>query len=74
MDKVSIGMNAGIVWRMVRDRGPVMSYNELKSSTGLSDRDLNTAIGWLARENKIEFATNSDDGSDLLFVELNVYF
>ena len=66
MDKVSIGMNAGIVW--------LVGYKELKKASGLSDRDLNAAIGWLARENKIEFATNPDDDSDLFFVELNVYF
>ena len=62
MDKVSIGMNAGIVWRVVRNHGPLVGYKELKKA------------GWLARENKIEFATNPDDDSDLFFVELNVYF
>ena len=74
MDKVSIGMNAGIVWRVVRNHGPLVGYKELKKASGLSDRDLNAAIGWLARENKIEFATNPDDDSDLFCVELNVYF
>ena len=32
MDKVSIGMNAGIVWRVVRNHGPLVGYKELKKA------------------------------------------
>ena len=57
MDKYQIGMNAGIVWN--------------KAATGLTDRDLNAAIGWLAREDKIDF--DISDQHDTLFLNVNVY-
>ena len=47
------------------------SYSELKDAVGLSDRDLNAAIGWLAREDKIDFET--EGGNDRLFLCVNVY-
>jgi len=34
-------------------------------------RDLNAAIGWLARENKIDFECSN--GDDCLFLSVNVY-
>ena len=58
VDAQTIGKNAGIVWRLL-DHNRKWEYNELKEATGLSDRDLNAAIGWLAREDK--------------YLELNLY-
>lgn len=72
MDAQSIGKNAGIVWRLL-DHNRKWEYNELKEVTGLSDRDLNAAIGWLAREDKIQFETSKKDGHDYLYLELNLY-
>lgn len=72
MDAQSIGKNAGIVWRLL-DHNRKWEYNELKEATGLSDRDLNAAIGWLAREDKIQFETSKKDGHDYLYLELNLY-
>ena len=71
MDAQSIGKNAGIVWRLL-DHNRKWEYNELKEATGLSDRDLNAAIGWLAREDKIQFETSKKDGHDY-YLELNLY-
>lgn len=60
MYKNVIGTNAGIVWRaMASDRS--WTYEELKKETGLSDKELLMAIGWLARENQIEFDNSSDE-------------
>lgn len=53
MNKFEIGCNAGILFHLISDNRD-WSYEELKSASGLRDRDLNAAIGWLARENKIE--------------------
>lgn len=72
MDAQSIGQNAGLVWRLL-DHNRKWEYNELKEATGLSDRDLNAAIGWLAREDKIQFETSKKDGHDYLYLELNLY-
>ena len=44
MDKNMIGRNAGIVWELLTSRQHTYwSYEELKSATSLSDRELNTA-------------------------------
>lgn len=52
MDKNTIGENAGVLWRLLND-GKRWEYEELKAALKLSERDLNAAIGWLARENNI---------------------
>ena len=60
MDKNVIGTNAGIVWRAIAsDRN--WTYEELKEETGLLDKELLMAIGWLARENQIEFDNSLDE-------------
>lgn len=72
MDKQSIGVNAGLVWRLL-DNNRSWEYNELKAASGLSDRELNAAIGWLARENKIEFKSEGDGSKEYLHLAVNVY-
>ena len=52
MDKNLIGVNAGIVWRTMTSSYS-WTFEELKEQTELSDAELWTAIGWLARENQI---------------------
>ncbi|MBM6864407.1 winged helix-turn-helix domain-containing protein [Bacteroides caecigallinarum] len=70
MDKYQIGTNAGIVWNVLKDNAH-WDYEQLKTATGLTDRDLNAAIGWLAREDKIDFDINNQH--DRLFLNVNVY-
>lgn len=70
MDKNQIGTNAGIVWNILKDNTH-WEYEDLKAATGLSDRELNAAIGWLAREDKIDF--DMDQNHDRLFLHVNVY-
>ena len=72
MDAQTIGANAGIVWRLLDDNKR-WEYKELKKASGLSDRDLNAAIGWLARENKVQFETDKVGQKEYLFLELNLY-
>ena len=46
-------------------------------ATGLDERQLAGAIGWLAREDKIQFELehhNSKDEKAYLYLMLNVYF
>lgn len=59
MDKVKIGEDAGIVWRTLESKG-CLTIEELKTETGLDLPALFTAIGWLAREDKINF--NKENG------------
>lgn len=59
MTKGTIGLNAGTIWNLLSDEQP-LSFESLKAKSALSEADLWSAIGWLARENKIEI-TNSDN-------------
>lgn len=70
MNKDQIGLNAGKIWKLLSDNNR-WCYNEIKKATSLSDRDLNAAIGWLARENKIDFEV--ENGNDCFFLTLNVF-
>lgn len=48
---MKIGENAGVVWRILH--GNVYSWEDLLKNTGLNPLELASAIGWLAKENKI---------------------
>lgn len=54
MNYNSIGENAGMVWRTLH--GNKQSWEELVKATGLNPLELAAAIGWLARESKINFS------------------
>ncbi len=70
MDKMEIGLNAGKVWQLLSDNDK-WSYGNLKKKSGLGDRELGAALGWLAREDKIEFEQQEDDL--YVFLCVNVY-
>lgn len=72
MDKYTIGNNAGIVWTLLND-GKRWKYEDLKAASALSDRDLNAAIGWLVREDKIYFETDSNN-AEYLYLSVNIYY
>lgn len=61
MTKGKIGLNAGAVLNIIAENNSDISFSILKERTMLPDEDLWSAIGWLARENKIEIkkGTNS---------------
>jgi hypothetical protein len=46
------GKNAGKIWATLNERGPMIEEDIVKA-TRLKDREFYSAIGWLARENKI---------------------
>lgn len=54
MNQNNIGENAGIVWRALHNNRS--SWEELVKTTELHPLELASAIGWLARENKINFS------------------
>lgn len=55
MKKEIIGANAGIVWRTLSARHGKMTFGELLAATQLNPIELASAIGWLAREDKVHF-------------------
>lgn len=59
-----IGKNAGLIWTTL-EIGE-LNVKALKKATKLTEKDLNLALGWLAREGKIKF--NEVDGE--LFLKL----
>ena len=54
MNKHQIGLNAGIVWHLLNNNER-WTYCKLREASGLSERDLDAAIGWLAREDKLVY-------------------
>ncbi len=50
--KEKIGSNAGLVWSALVGKSEV-NLKEVKKTTKLTEKDLYAALGWLAREEKI---------------------
>ena len=59
-----IGKNAGLIWATLE--GGEMNVKAVKKVTKLAEKDLNLALGWLAREGKVKF--NEVEGE--LFISL----
>ena len=54
MDIIEIGGNAGLVWKTLNQKSSQTDDN-LKILSGLDDKNLCLALGWLAREGGINF-------------------
>ncbi len=57
---IKIGTNAGLVWNALNSG--TKNVKDLKKATKLTDKDLFAALGWLAREAKIDLI---EDGADI---------
>lgn len=64
MNTESIGTAAGLVWGALAEAEAV-GTKQIKKMTKLKDKELYSALGWLAREGKINFA-EAEDGKELL--------
>ncbi|MEM0466987.1 MAG: winged helix-turn-helix domain-containing protein [Candidatus Thermoplasmatota archaeon] len=51
-----IGNDAGNVWKLLETKGTIDIY-DVSTTLKLDERDIYAALGWLARENKIEAKT-----------------
>lgn len=51
--ETEIGNAAGTIWRILADKGP-MPPAQLKREAGLTDQFVLMAVGWLAREDKVD--------------------
>jgi predicted RNA-binding protein (virulence factor B family) len=47
-----IGDAAGKIWQYLNDNGP-SSANKIEKDTGISKNDIQRAIGWLSKEDKL---------------------
>lgn len=66
MNAEAIGTWAGLVWTALNDKDTAVSLKQLKKVTKLKDKEVFAAIGWLAREGKIDLRTNPEDEKELL--------
>ena len=73
MDKHIIGENAGIVWRLLNYENRKWEFKEIKEATKLDELELASAIGWLAREDKIQFELNKKGEKAYIYLMCNVY-
>ncbi len=64
MNAEKIGTCAGLVWNALNE-ADVLGTKQLKKITKLKDKEIYAAIGWLAREDKINIS-ESEDGKELL--------
>ncbi len=53
--QTQVGETAGKVWHLLNDNGP-LTLTQLKKKLDGSGELLNFALGWLAREDKIEIS------------------
>lgn len=74
MNKYEIRRNAESVWRLLVENKQ-WSFDELRKETGMSEKDLCLAIGWLAHEDKIQFASRPVGNSVMEYycLEINLY-
>jgi hypothetical protein len=54
MIKGNIGINAGIIWRILESTSDI-AVKQLQKQSGLKEKEFNMALGWLAREHKVYF-------------------
>ena len=64
MNIETIGTNAGSVWTALNE-ADALGVKQLKKITRLKDKEIFAALGWLAREGKINIE-ESENGKELL--------
>lgn len=60
MNTETIGTWAGQVWQALNE-ADVLGSKQLRKITKLKEKEINYALGWLAREGKITFVESDDD-------------
>ena len=69
MEINNIGNNAGLVWNALNSNGK-MTETKLKKETGLASADFYAALGWLAREGKLNTVVETRCGKDCEYFTL----
>jgi len=72
MNKKLIGTNAGIIWNLLNNNQK-WNITNLREASGLTEKEIYTAIGWLARENKIEIE-KTHKGDEEYYLVIEYYF
>lgn len=59
----TISHNALRLWQIMND-GTAWCYNRLRQVSQLSEREINAALGWLAREDTVEITQNAESDEE----------
>ena len=70
MDLQSIGESAGVVWNLLATDNKKMEYQELKEASGLNDKELSAAMGWLASEGKLQISKEKVGRKQVMYIAL----
>ena len=70
MEINNIGNNAGVVWNVLNANGK-MTETKLKKETGLASADFYAALGWLAREGKLNVEVEVKGSKSCEYYSLN---
>ena len=65
MNTETIGCWAGQVWNALNE-ADVLDTKQIKKITKLKDKEICAALGWLAREGKIEIAPDPADEKEFI--------
>lgn len=65
MNAEVIGNNAGTVW-VALNNADVLGIRQIKKITKLKDKEVYAALGWLAREGKVNIEPDPEDEKELL--------
>ena len=60
MNTETIGTWAGLMWNALNEV-EVLGLKQVKKATKLKDKELYAAIGWLAREGKLNIVENAEE-------------
>lgn len=65
MNTETIGSWAGLVWNALNE-AEALGTKQLKKMTKLKDKELYAALGWLAREGKVNMIPSEEDPKELV--------
>ena len=60
-----IGNNAGLVWQAL-STADAIGVKQIKKMTKLKDKEVFAALGWLAREGKVNLDTDPEDEKEII--------
>jgi len=66
MYKNDIGINAGVIWHLLSEKGG-LNIMEIGELTNFREPFIYLALGWLSRENKVRFY----EKNGVVYAELN---
>lgn len=73
MNKNRIEENANKIWFLLCNVNKRWQLTELQRETGLSEKDLFLAIGWLAHDNRIQIEHNFEGSVEYYTLDINLY-